>query len=133
MIFYVHDWSPGAVRGEGMYRGVAYGDSVEQARQQAMNKYNPLGLTPLAVRPVEVPDVKNCELCPKRAVLGERFCPTHRGQQLKEMESSGYLTPVPDLPWEADENDRRHPVRVPSGDGEALDNLINTYERSQER
>lgn len=135
MLTFIHNWSPGAIRGEGIHRGTLYADSVELARQEADRRYNPLGSTPLVVRECEgYYDVKNCELCPKKALPGERYCPTHRATVLKEMSAEGYLTDVPSLPWEKDDSDRRHPVPVDSQrDGGSVEDLVNAYERSQER
>lgn len=40
-----------------------------------------------------------CEKCSRDQVEGERFCRNHRNALLREMKSSGYLTPVPRTRW----------------------------------
>lgn len=34
--------------------------------------------------------------CEYAAIPGEKYCPAHRRAMLREMEESGYLTPLPD-------------------------------------
>jgi hypothetical protein len=49
-----------------------------------------------------------CEATP---VPTERFCPLHRKLMLREMEQSGYLTPLPNEPPPPRPNEKRNERR----------------------